>query len=220
VDVEHQPTDLAVGGSNPSRRASKLAAQRPVSGSLVAVGPPGCDQIATTLALTRETTATTCDHHHPLTLHSAGGPGTLGSIDLTYPGGAEPLASRCRVWTGMLRGGGACRMVDRPSRQAAPGQELMLARWSCRRPLRAGRRAVSACPREPDARHPPPWSRDPISSRLPAGTSIRDAQGDAVRATPGARRGHGTLTARKRCLKRCHSCSSPVSLASSGKTTL
>jgi hypothetical protein len=29
VDVEHQPTDLAVGGSNPSRRATNTAGQRP-----------------------------------------------------------------------------------------------------------------------------------------------------------------------------------------------
>jgi hypothetical protein len=32
VDVEHQATDLAVGGSNPSRRATITAAQRPYHG--------------------------------------------------------------------------------------------------------------------------------------------------------------------------------------------
>jgi hypothetical protein len=45
VDVEHQPTDLAVGGSNPSRRANKPQLSGPVTGSLLAVGSSNCDHV-------------------------------------------------------------------------------------------------------------------------------------------------------------------------------
>jgi hypothetical protein len=62
VDVEHQPTDLAVGGSNPSRRASNSAAQRPCDGVAAccrATGlRPNCDHVGGHL----HQTATTCDH--------------------------------------------------------------------------------------------------------------------------------------------------------------
>ena len=51
-DAEHQATDLAVGGANPSRRATITAAQRLCDGLLVAVWPPDWDQAATTLAAT------------------------------------------------------------------------------------------------------------------------------------------------------------------------
>jgi class 3 adenylate cyclase len=40
VDVDHQPTDLAVGGSNPSRRAPNAAGQRP--GVLALLVPETC----------------------------------------------------------------------------------------------------------------------------------------------------------------------------------
>jgi hypothetical protein len=43
IDVEHQATDLAVGGSNPSRRAN-IAVQRPVTGFCLVSDP----RIATT----------------------------------------------------------------------------------------------------------------------------------------------------------------------------
>ena len=39
IDAEHQPSDLAVGGSNPSRRASITAAQRPYRRNLVDPDP-------------------------------------------------------------------------------------------------------------------------------------------------------------------------------------
>jgi hypothetical protein len=58
-----QTTDLAVGGSNPSRRATNTAAQRPCAGSLTALRPSDCDQTATTLAGTPRRSATTCDHN-------------------------------------------------------------------------------------------------------------------------------------------------------------
>jgi hypothetical protein len=49
VDAEHQPTDLAVGGSNPSRRATITAAQRPYRGTAAyrwTVGVrPNCDHV-------------------------------------------------------------------------------------------------------------------------------------------------------------------------------
>jgi hypothetical protein len=61
VDVEHQPTDLAVGGSNPSRRATKGAGQRHCGGLLNAGRLPDCDPIATPLAGTPDTAATPCD---------------------------------------------------------------------------------------------------------------------------------------------------------------
>jgi hypothetical protein len=63
VDVEHQPTDLAVGGSNPSRRATITAAQPPYDRVADLRGAPDCDQTATTLAGTSNPGATTCDHH-------------------------------------------------------------------------------------------------------------------------------------------------------------
>jgi hypothetical protein len=69
IDAEHQATDLAVGGSNPSRRATKIPAQRPVTGSPTGSWPPDCDHIATTLAGTANRTATTCDHYGPCGLH-------------------------------------------------------------------------------------------------------------------------------------------------------
>jgi len=61
VDVEHQPTDLAVGGSNPSRRASKTPAQRPCYRAIERWQSPDCDPIATPLAATPDTAATPCD---------------------------------------------------------------------------------------------------------------------------------------------------------------
>jgi hypothetical protein len=49
VDAEHQPTDLAVGGSNPSRRATNIPAQRPCSRvaehSETAGLRPNCDPV-------------------------------------------------------------------------------------------------------------------------------------------------------------------------------
>ncbi len=49
IDAEHQATDLAVGGSNPSRRATKTPAQRPCDGAAarcqVAGLRPNCDHV-------------------------------------------------------------------------------------------------------------------------------------------------------------------------------
>ena len=61
IDAEHQATDLAVGGSNPSRRATKPAGQRPVTGPPSDGSSPDCDPIATPLAGTPDTAATPCD---------------------------------------------------------------------------------------------------------------------------------------------------------------
>jgi len=58
-------TDLAVGGSNPSRRATSTQVSGPVAGSPAALGPPDCDQTATTPAGTPNRAATTCDHLRP-----------------------------------------------------------------------------------------------------------------------------------------------------------
>ena len=62
VDGDHQPTDLAVGGSNPSRRAPKPLVSGPVRGWLPGGRALDCDQTAITLAGTPCETATTCDH--------------------------------------------------------------------------------------------------------------------------------------------------------------
>jgi hypothetical protein len=54
-------TDLAVGGSNPSRRATKPAGQRPVIARRADGRSGDCDPIATPLAGTPDTAATPCD---------------------------------------------------------------------------------------------------------------------------------------------------------------
>jgi hypothetical protein len=62
VDVEHQPTDLAVGGSNPSRRATKPAGQWPYGGVAYCSGTaglrPNCDHVG-------GHSLSDCDHLRP-----------------------------------------------------------------------------------------------------------------------------------------------------------
>jgi hypothetical protein len=60
-----QTTDLAVGGSNPSRRATKPAGQRPCGGAAAWCQVAGLRPTATTLAGTSNGTATICDHYGP-----------------------------------------------------------------------------------------------------------------------------------------------------------
>jgi hypothetical protein len=62
TDDQHQTTDLAVGGSNPSRRATKTAAQRSVARLGGADRSLDCDQITTTSRRHYPRTATNCDH--------------------------------------------------------------------------------------------------------------------------------------------------------------
>src|SRR5215211_3296315 len=57
-----QTTDLAVGGSNPSRRATETADQRPYGELQISVVSSIYDQIATPLAGRPEVPATTCDY--------------------------------------------------------------------------------------------------------------------------------------------------------------
>jgi hypothetical protein len=75
-DVERPPTDLAVGGSSPSRSATKTAAQRPYHGIAVVVVGPGEPPCATRLRPRQRaprvglrppaTTLLRCCHHRPV----------------------------------------------------------------------------------------------------------------------------------------------------------
>jgi hypothetical protein len=62
-DGSWKTTDLAVGVRIPRGAPANPQLSGPVTGSLLAVGPPDCDQIATTLAATPNPAATTCDHN-------------------------------------------------------------------------------------------------------------------------------------------------------------
>jgi hypothetical protein len=76
-----------LGGSNPSRRASKAQLSGPVTGSLLAVGPPDCDQIETTFGSHSQPG---CDHLQPQSLI----PAVVLSMSVTVEAPAASPRSR------------------------------------------------------------------------------------------------------------------------------
>jgi hypothetical protein len=73
IDAEHQAMDLAVGGSNPSRRATISPAQRPCHGVAACCGAAGLRPNCTPSAGTPNTAAIPCD---PIAHNDAANPGS------------------------------------------------------------------------------------------------------------------------------------------------
>jgi hypothetical protein len=94
-----------------------------VAGSLIALRPPNCDQTATTLAGTPNTTATTCDHPGPL---------------------APPAQHRSSGWWHRRRASPqACTIADRRAGIVViEAFKPIMGRRARQRPVRSLRRAV------------------------------------------------------------------------------
>jgi hypothetical protein len=99
IDAEHQATDLAVGGSNPSRCATITTAQCSVTGLLTVIGPLGCDE-CDHVGGHFHWDAITCDHNGRCRRHSC------WSAAPPHP---EQIIRK-------LRGGGCCRVAWTPAR--------------------------------------------------------------------------------------------------------
>ena len=164
-----QPTDLAVGGSNPSRRATKAAGHRPAGRLLAAVGSPDCDQTATTWTATPSLGATTCDHDDPLSASDC--ESAAPEVSSWVPRGGRlhlvmwiALGYAITFHTARLNsaaGGDETQAVGQ-ERDAAPSSARNHARSSFPAPYASA--PVSGSPREASR----PWTGMPASSSAQA----------------------------------------------------
>ena len=180
IDTEHQATDLAVGGSNPSRRATITAAQRPCDGIAVSCRAarlrPSCTTLAGSPKVTPPARPVRAAVAWPLPTGPylargvvRGRPGRLGPARPGRGGGPDCGRPRRPVPSGkVVTDGcrwcrpGACQACFASSRQCwGPSGSTL---W----PTRPG--SVSALP--PTCTHPGPHRRLPCRHRRPGSHSL------------------------------------------------